>query len=119
MPIEKRSESRVFFDMPAEFTVDDTVYNVRQLANLSVGGCLLNVTDDLQEGAGCHLQILIEGHPMGVKVDATGLIVRNEPEAVAMKFTLIDQESLFHLKNIIKYSLPLLKYNPPDKALNG
>jgi PilZ domain len=112
MSQEKRRSGRIFFDMPAVLSVLDTRFTVQQIANLSVGGCLLEIKDNIPVGAECEIKILIDGTPQGLKVDANGIIVRNDDETVGIKFTRIDPENSFHLKNIVKFSLPILKYHP-------
>ncbi len=116
MSEEKRRSDRIFSDMPAEITVDDTSYTVRQILNLSLGGCLMEIKDNLPVGAECTIKILIDGTLQGLRVDADGEIVRNDAETVGIKFTRIGPDSLFHLRNIIRYSLPILKYNPGSRS---
>ena len=116
MSEEKRQYSRIFFAMPAELTLADISYHVNQIVNLSVGGCLLEIKDNLSVGAECEIKILIDGTPQGLRVDANGEIVRNDAETVGIKFTRIDPESLFHLQNIVRFSLPILKFNPESRS---
>lgn len=113
---EKRHSSRIFSDMPAEITVADTSYTVQQIVNLSVGGCLLEIKDNLPVGAECVIKILIDGTPQGLSVDANGETVRNDAETIGIKFTRIGPDSLFHLQNIVRYSLPILKCNPESRS---
>ena len=112
---ERRRDGRVFFDMPAELTIADTSYPVEQIANLSLGGCLLGIKDNLQIGAECNLTIVIDNTPPGLKIDVNGLIVRNDSATTAIKFTQIEPADLYHLRNIIKYTLPFLKYHPVSR----
>lgn len=115
MPEEKRRSDRIFSDMSAEITVADTSFTVQQIVNLSVGGCLLEITDNLPVGAECTVKILIDGTLQGLRVDADGEIVRNDPGTVGIKFTRIGPDSLFHLQNIVRFSLPILKCNPGSR----
>ena len=112
---EKRRNDRIFFDMPAELTVADTSYPVSQIANLSLGGCLLGIRANQQIGAECKLTILVDNIPPGLKIDVNGLMVRNEAETIAIQFTRIEPDDLYHLRNIIKYTLPFLKYHPVNR----
>ena len=112
---EKRRADRILADMPAELTVADTSYTVRQIVNLSVGGCLLEIEDDFRVGAECTIKILIECTPRGLRINACGVIVRNDAETVGIRFTRIGPDSLFHLRNIVRYSLPILKCNPESR----
>ena len=109
---ERRQDGRIFFDMPAELTIANTSYPVEQIANLSLGGCLLGIKDNLRIGAECNLTIKIDNTPPGLKIDVNGVIVRNNSSTTAIKFTKIEPDNLYHLRNIIKYTLPFLKYHP-------
>lgn len=119
MSEEKRRSSRIFFDMPAVLSVSGSSYSVQQIANLSVGGCLLEIEDHIPVGRECEIRILIDGTPQGMKVDANGVIVRNDDETVGIKFTLMDSEHACHLKNIVKFSLPILKCHPESRDRFG
>ena len=112
MSEEKRHSSRIFFDMLAVLSVLDTSYTVQKIANISVGGCLLEIKDDIPVGVECAIRILIDGTPQGLRIDADGVIVRNDDETVGIKFTRIAPENSFHLRNVVKFSLPILKYHP-------
>jgi len=116
MSKDRRVTSRIFFEMPAELTVDDKNYYVRQIADLSVGGCLLEIRENFPVGIECSVKIMIEGTHQGLVVNAIGEIIRNDSNTVSVKFTLVDDGDHSHLKNIIKYSLPILKYNPEIRS---
>jgi len=116
MAEEKRRSDRILSDMLAEITVDSTRYKVQQIVNLSVGGCLLEIKDNLPVGAECTIKILIDGTLQGLRVDANGEIVRNDAETVGIKFTRMDPDSRFHLQNIVRFSLPILKCNPGSRS---
>jgi c-di-GMP-binding flagellar brake protein YcgR len=104
MTEEKRRFSRIFFDMPAELTVADTSYPIEQIANLSIGGCLLRIEDDLPVGSECKIAIMLNDPPHDLRVEVNGEIVRNDAETVGIKFTRINPEDLIHLQNIIRYN---------------
>lgn len=101
---DKRRFSRIFFDMPAELTVADTRYTVEQIANLSIGGCLLKIKDDLPVGAECEITIRLDDASHDLKIEVNGEIVRNDAETVGIKFTRINPDHLIHLQNIIRYN---------------
>jgi hypothetical protein len=101
---DKRRFSRIFFDMPAEFIVADTSYSIEQIANLSIGGCLLRIKDDLPVGAECKIVIFLNDAQQGLRVEVNGEIVRNDADSVGIKFTRINPDDLTHLQNIIRYN---------------
>ena len=119
MSAEKRSASRILSDMLAELTVADTCHAAKQIGNLSVGGCLLEITDNLPVGTECRIKIMIDGTREGLRVEADGEIVRNDSETVGIQFKRMGPDSLLHLQNIVRYSLPILKYNPKSRSRTG
>ena len=105
MSKEKRRFTRVPFRVSAEIMVHDFSCSAEEILNLSVGGCLLPVQADLEPGTGCDLKIIMAGTTSELNIRVKGEIVRSGAGAVAVKFTGIDSESLFHLQNIIRYNL--------------
>lgn len=106
MPDEKRRFTRVPFEVKGEMTVNDVLYYSEKINNLSVGGCLLLLEADVETGTKCHLKIMLSGANSKLSVQVEGKIIRCEPGAVAIKFTTIEPDSLFHLQNIIRYNYP-------------
>jgi hypothetical protein len=106
MPDEKRQFTRVPFKVKAEMTVNDVLYSSEKINNLSVGGCLLPIEANAETGTRCHLKIMLSGANSKLSVQVEGKIIRCEPETVAIQFTEIDPDSLFHLQNIIRYNHP-------------
>lgn len=106
MSDENRRFSRIPFKVEVELRIDDNLYRCEEISNLSVGGCLLPIKKDLPADAPCTIKIILEGAAEKLNVLIEGEIVRTVPEGVAVKFTRIDPESLFHLQNIIRYNAP-------------
>ncbi len=102
MTNEKRRFSRIFFNVMAKLAVDGAVYTVDRIVNLSVGGCLLEIEENLPLGSECTFTILLARMAPGV--DVVGEIVRSGDGEVSLKFTTIEPENLFHLQNIIRYN---------------
>ena len=104
MKDEKRRFLRFPFKMKAELATPGKVYDVTRISNLSIGGCLLPVGDELKPGTRCTLRIKlsIKGEEPNVSVE--GVVMRNDGEEVAIKFTKIDPDSLVHLQNIARYN---------------
>jgi c-di-GMP-binding flagellar brake protein YcgR len=104
MAEDKRRFSRIFFDMPAELSVADTSYVIDKIANLSIGGCLFKITDDLPVGAECKIAIILKDTPQDLRVEVNGEIVRHDAETLGIRFTRINPDDLIHLQNIIRYN---------------
>ena len=106
MPDERRRFSRIPFSVKAEMTAKNVLYGAEEINNLSIGGCVLSVTADLEPGTECRVRILLSGTNSELNVRVKGVVVRCGPGGVAVKFTSIDPDSLFHLRNIIRYNSP-------------
>ena len=102
MTDNKRRFSRIFFNVRAELEVGGAVYTVDRIANLSVGGCLLEIDEKFPLGSDCKFTILLPRMEPGI--DVFGEIIRTGNGEISLKFTTIDTENLFHLQNIIRYN---------------
>lgn len=101
---EKRKFTRVPFRVQAEMTFNKVLYAAEELSNLSIGGCLLKINEDLEPEGDCRIRIFLTGVSPEQSVEVNGKIVRYKNGYVAVKFTNIDPDSLFHLQNIILYN---------------
>ncbi len=106
MQENKRKFSRVTFNVPLTFRVEDAEYKIPRFYNLSIGGCLLPIAHETDPGTPCEIIIGLGGEESGLEVDVEGEIVRATGKEIAVKFTRIDPESLYHLQNIIRYNAP-------------
>lgn len=106
MSEDKRRFTRISFKMNTEIKVNNETFSTYDIANLSVGGCLLPFKIDVESGTPCEIKIVLEGTADEMAIIIEGEIVRTTPEGIAVNFTKIDPESLFHLQNIIKYNSP-------------
>ena len=106
MKNEHRRFSRIPFRMNAELTLAGSFHAVEEFSNLGVGGCLLPLSLHLEPGTPCRLTIRLEGTNEEAAIAAEGEIIRSGPDGVAVRFTRIDPDSLFHLQNIIRYNVP-------------
>ncbi len=102
MTVEKRRFSRIAFDVRAKLCVNEADYAVEQIVNLSVGGCLLDVSGEFSVGQQCTVIILLDRMAPGVEVG--GEIVRIAEGEVSVHFTTVTPENLMHLQNIIRYN---------------
>jgi len=106
MTDDNRRFSRIPFRVKAQLQIDEQMYSVPELSNLSVGGCLLPLAVNLPAGTACQLKIMLEGTTEEMNVMVEGEVVRTTPEGVALRFLRIEPDSLFHLRNIILYNAP-------------
>ncbi len=104
MENQKRRFTRVPFKVAAKLEAGGGRFEVDEIFNLSVGGCLLPVTAILAPGTECCVTIMLSGVSSEMNVQADGEIVRSCDGEVAVKFTRIEPDSLFHLQNIILHN---------------
>ncbi|HNR12333.1 MAG TPA: PilZ domain-containing protein [Thermodesulfobacteriota bacterium] len=104
MAEERRKFPRVSFTVEAELLVHGTLHKTEALSNLSVGGCLLPLSEKLDPGTPCEVTIFMGGASSELKLHVIGEIVRNSSEGTAVQFTHIDPDSLMHLQNIVNYN---------------
>jgi len=102
MTIEKRRFSRIIFNVRARLVVGEATYELERIVNLSVGGCQLEINEQLQTRELCKFTIFLQR--MGPGVEVFGEIVRAGNGEVSIKFTKVDPENLTHLQNIIRYN---------------
>lgn len=107
MVTQKRKFSRIPLKFPATLIVDGTeVFDIHEIDNLSVGGCLVPLEAEVVEGTRCSITIRLTGGLGNTSINVTGEIVRHDREYVAIKFTRINPDNLHHLQNLIRYNAP-------------
>lgn len=103
---ERRRFSRIPFQVKAKMSVNSIMYNAKEVNNLSIGGCLLPIDANIEPGEKCQITIQLSGTSSELNVHVEGEIARCSKRMVAVKFTRIDPDSIFHLQNIIRYNYP-------------
>lgn len=106
MEKQNRKFTRVPFRVEATLTTKDAVYSPTAVSNLGVGGCLLEVQGDFTVGAPCELSIALPAAESPARVVVSGEIVRFDEKGLAVRFIGTDPDSLYHLKNIVRYNNP-------------
>ncbi|MCF8109523.1 MAG: PilZ domain-containing protein [Desulfohalobiaceae bacterium] len=105
MKQDNRTFSRIPFNIRAELEIMDEVMTLNTFQNLSVGGCLLPVQSAYQKGTPCRLTIKLSGESSDLQIRVSGTVLRSGRDGLALQFTSIDPDSLFHLKNIVRYNV--------------
>lgn len=104
MAENKRRFTRIPFKVKAQIIIDGSLHSTAELSNLGIGGCFLPAGEDLNVGTHCLIVILLSENGSDVNLQVEGVVVRCEADGVAIRFKQIDPDSLFHLKNIIRYN---------------
>jgi len=100
----KRRFTRVPFRAQTSIDIQDRTYTVGEIYNLAIGGCLLHFGTDAKPGTPCHISIRLSETDETMCVCVKGEVVRADSGMLAVKFIQIDPDSLFHLRNIIRYN---------------
>ena len=106
MQSDNRKFSRVPFEVEAELTVGNRSFRVNEIMNLGMGGCLLPSGTEFETGTVCRVLILLDSSDSKIRIEISGKIKRSAPGTVAVQFTRIDPDSLFHLRNIVRHNCP-------------
>ena len=106
MSDERRRFTRIPFKVDVEMTVNEVSYRAEEISDLSIGGCLLPVVADLEPGTVCQVKLVLSGTNTELSIRIKGEIQRSLPGGLAIKFTRIDPDSLFHLQNVVRYNSP-------------
>ena len=102
---EKRRFSRIDINRPVTIRfIDGSISKSSTFEDLSVGGCLVTSDRIPKTGTECHITISFDEQAKGRCIDIEGIVTRCERELVAIRFTTIAPESLFHLKNLIRFN---------------
>ena len=104
MTSEKRRFTRFSFPMKAELTVNGKSFEIERFENLSIGGCLIILQRDFKSGTPCTIKIDLQMSGEEPLIHVKGSIVRSEHNEIAVNFTSIDPDSLFHLQKIALYN---------------
>ncbi len=105
MKKDNRTFSRVLFNIEAVLEIMDEAIALDAFRNLSLGGCLLPVRTAYKVGTACRLTIKLSGESSDLQIKVSGTVLRSGREGLALQFTSIDPDSLFHLKNIVRYNV--------------
>jgi PilZ domain-containing protein len=105
MPQEyRRRFTRLKYDVPAVITVGSTVFSIKGITNLSIGGALIPCEQNFEDLTECVFQIPIGGTTNNLCIEVKGEFVWSNSTQAAIKFTDIDPDSLMLLQNIIRYN---------------
>ncbi len=101
---ERRRFTRVPFRVKTQLEIAGQYHTVARTYNLSIGGCLLTVDVEADIDMPCCVKFLLSETDDSVNIQVDGKVIRNDDGMIAVKFIQIDLESLFHLRNIIRYN---------------
>ena len=106
MTDERRQYDRVVFKVEAELTVQGSSSRAEEISNLSLGGCLLPISEGLAPGTTCQVKIKMGGACSELTLRLKGEVLRSNEKGVAIKFINLDPDCLLHLQNIVRHHAP-------------
>lgn len=106
MEEDKRRFTRFALDMKATLYVEGDSFEADTISNISIGGCLLPIHADLEPNAPCSVIIKLGMSESDASIKVEGIIIRCGHGDVAVKFSAIDPDSLFHLQMLARYNSP-------------
>lgn len=104
MDQERRKNTRVPFQTTADVSFSNKNYTQCETENLSVKGVSVLGISGHEIGEECNLSLALSGSTSQLRLAMRGEIVRLQEDGIGLKFTEIDLDSFYHLKNIIYYN---------------
>jgi hypothetical protein len=101
---EHRRFSRVSFATKTQLIVQGKALLVKRIINLSVGGCQVEMDEQLTSGMECEMQIFLNTENTLPDIRVSGKVLRLEGAKTSIQHTSIDPDSLYHLQNIVRYN---------------
>ena len=101
---ERRKNTRVPFQATADVRIADKNYTHCETENLSVKGVSVLGISGHKVSEKCDVSLALSGSTSELKLTMQGEIVRVQQDSIALKFTEVDLDSFYHLKNIIFYN---------------
>jgi len=108
----RRAFTRVPFHVRAQLRVGKETFTIDKIRDISLGGCFLlaspetatGETVSMGPGDFCAVHIALTGTTQDLVVKIDGEIARSGKDGIAVRFTSATPESLYHLRNIIRYN---------------
>jgi len=72
-------------------------------SNISLKGLLAEPEPLVKGGLGCRLRIVLSSDAM---IFIHGQVIRSDETGVAIDFLPMDEQSFFHLRNLVRYNAP-------------
>jgi hypothetical protein len=102
---EKRRDIRVTFRTTAKLNFPDgRTFDECETSDVSVGGVFVKGVKDVDCGDKCQVQFRISGRTSSLVLELDGEIVRTQDVGVALQFFEVDEDSFYHLQNIVYFS---------------
>ncbi len=101
---ERRKNTRVLFQTIADINFVGKSYNKCETEDLSIKGISVLGPSGQSVGEKCDISLALSGSSSELVLEMKGEVVRVDPDGLALRFTEIDFDSFYHLKNIVYYN---------------
>lgn len=73
--------------------------------DISREGVYVFAEKPLPRGSECQLALLLTGPKSTLRIEVSGTVVRADDQGMAIDFTEVGLDSLFHLRNLMQYNV--------------
>jgi hypothetical protein len=102
---ERRLEVRATFRTTAKLCfADGRCFDDCETMNVSVSGVFVRGIKGVVFGENCQVELHLSGRTSRLVLEMAGEIVRVEEDGVALQFLEVDEDSFYHLRNIVYFS---------------
>lgn len=100
----KRRNTRVPFHVTVTLAFPGGTYSRCETRDLSIRGVFVVGVRGPRVGEACQTELCLSGTSSSVCLSMKSTVVRTDDEGLALRFTEVDIDSFFHLRNIVYYN---------------
>ncbi len=102
---DRRRDTRVVFRTTAKVIFPDgRAFDDCETCDISISGVFVNGVTGVGCGDKCRIELRLDGNTSNLLLKISGEIVRFQEEGVALEFFEVDEDSFYHLRNIVYFS---------------
>lgn len=98
--MDKREFTRIVFQTEVEVRAGGDMVS-GSLENLSLDGLFVRCGSGFAQSTEVGLTISLSGSTSALTIDLKGVVVRRDPDGMAIQFREMDLDSFIHLRNIV------------------
>jgi hypothetical protein len=103
----RRDFTRAQAQTRVTITTQDGAEVSGQARDVSLSGLFVQAdtpVGNLPSGVACQVSVSLPGAAVPLSIHAAGRIVRSTNEGIAVEFCRVDEESMEHLRNLVRYN---------------
>jgi hypothetical protein len=102
---EEREHTRLPIRLEVQVTGAGRTVVSGKTRDISREGMFVFVPKPLPRGTRCDIVLLVKGPTSTLRIEITGTVVRADDNGMAMDFTTMEIDSVFHLRNLMQYNM--------------